>query len=166
MPIPTWVSGQVLTASDVNAWFVPLFAYKGSDQSKTSNTTMGNDTALVLAAAINTSWKFECFIDYDGGTQGSSDIKWQFTVPAGATMRYYYAGLGTAGGTLAAWSNAGNVQTAGTNGLGTHRVIYMNGTYVMSGTAGNLQLQWAQNTSSGTATTVYTQSYLQLWRVA
>ena len=83
MPIPTWSPGQVLVASDVNSWFVPLAVVKGGDQSVTSSTVVVNDTALVVAVASSATYQFSCFISYEGGTQGSSDLKWTWTTPAG-----------------------------------------------------------------------------------
>ncbi len=52
-----------------------------------------------------------------------------------------------------------------TNGATSRNAMFW-GTVVSSSTTGNLQLQWAQNTSSGTATKVHAKSWLILDRIA
>lgn len=165
MPIPTWTPGQVLTASDVNSWFVPLAAIKTSDQSVTSSTTMVNDTALVLTPAVSASYLFQCYIYFQAGTTG--DFKWQFGVPAGAFMRYMALYQGTGGGFGNQNTNgAADVVAAQGNGAGVDNAVFMAGTLVMGSTAGNCQFKWAQNTSDGTASIVKAQSCLYLYRIA
>jgi hypothetical protein len=166
MPIPTWSPGQVLVASDVNSWFVPLAVVKGGDQSVTSSTVVVNDTALVVAVASSATYQFSCFISYEGGTQGSSDLKWTWTTPAGTAMIYSATYLSNGGTAQVGDQKAGSdVLAAGTSGA-TSRTIIMWGTVAVAGTAGNVQLQWAQNASSGTATKVHANSWISLWRFA
>lgn len=165
MGIPTWVTGQVLTASDVDTWFVPLSSVKGSDQTVTSSTALVNDTALVLAAAANATYKFDCLVIYTGATGG--DIQWTWAVPSGATLLYqclHNEGGGTG------LNNSHLVNTAGFTGLGaasggtTNIGLGMTGTFQTSSTAGNLQLRWAQNASNATPTTVRALSSIMLRR--
>ena len=54
----------------------------------------------------------------------------------------------------------------GTNGAGIVQEASMRGSIVVSTTAGNVQLKWAQGTSSGTGTIVHAQSSLKLQRVS
>lgn len=167
MGIPTWAAGQVLTASDVNSWFVPLAVYKSADESVTSSTVLQNDDVLLVSVAASASYRFECFINYEGGTQGSSDIKWGWTFPSGLTMRYGADYLST-GGTVqvGAIKIQTDTPTAGSTGAGNLRYIRMHGSVLVSSTAGTLQFQWSQSTSSGTATIVHASSYLMLDRLA
>ena len=166
MAIPTWVTGEVLTASDVNEWFVPLLVVKAADESITSSTAMQNDNELVLAIPANATFVFDCYLNWEGGIGG--DIKWQWTGPAGYTLRYTaaYRDPSTNNANVGTGSTGGTVNQAGGNGAGSLRAVMMNGSVVTSSTAGNLQLQWAQNSSSGTATIVHAQSYLRLYRYA
>jgi hypothetical protein len=163
---PTWIAGQVLTASDVDSWFVPLVGYKTANQSVTSSTALVNDSALAVALAANAYYWFQNFVVYEGGTLNASDIKWAYTVPAGATLTagtYYRATTAVA----VNWNqiNATTVSAAGSNGAGNLLVLNASGTVQTGGTAGNLQMQWAQNTSSGTATIVHSGSVLLATRV-
>lgn len=167
MPVPTWAVGQVLSASDVNSWFIPVSAIKTADQSVTSSTTFVNDTELFVPIVAVGSYQFECYLNYEGGTLGASDLKWRYIVPTGTAMRYTWAANGTGGGTHAGDTQiAGDTPSASTNGAGVGRGVMMIGTIVAGVNAGNMQLQWAQNTSNGTATIVHIQSCLVLRRIA
>lgn len=166
MAIPTWVAGQVLTASDVNSWFVPVAAVKPGDTSRTSTTALAADPDLVVAVAASQSYRVWCYLNYEGAAVGTGDLKWSFTVPAGATMRYQSISVNTAG-TLSplligpTWNGA-SVNSAGTNSPGNPMSVTMHATLVVAGTAGNVTLTWAQNTSSATSTTLHVQSALIL----
>lgn len=168
MAVPTWVTGQVLTASDVNLWFVPLVVTKASDTSRTSNTTLAADPELVLAIAANALYDFSCYINYEGAATGAGDLKWNFTVPAGATLRYQSVSVNTVG-TLSplligpTWTGS-STNSAGTNGAGNAMSLVMTGQLDTAGTSGSITLQWAQNASSATSTIVHTQSQLRLQR--
>lgn len=159
------VAGSRITAALIQS-VAPLCVIKAADQSLTSNTTLQNDNALTLPVVAGATYKFWCSLDYEGGTQGSSDIKWTWSLPASATLRYYAPRTTTAGAAAAGGEFTG-AQTiaAGTGGTGNLFGTTMTGTLVVSSTAGSITLQWAQNTSNGTATIVHAQSDLTLWRI-
>lgn len=165
-----WSVGDVLTAADLNAWAVPLTAIKASDTSRTSTTTIADDPDLVIAVAANASYRFWAYINYQGAATGSGDLKWSFSVPASATGRYQSLSVNTAG-TLSplligpTWTMA-SVNSAGTNGASNAMSLTMHGTLVVAGTAGSVTFRWAQNTSSGTSTSVLAQSAMSLDRIA
>ena len=168
MPIPTWTANQVLASDDINQWFVPLAAYKAADQSVTSSSTLVNDTALVLTPRINCVYWMELYVSYEGGTNGSADLKAQFTVPAGAAIIYAETHNSSAaiGTVVTGLKAAASTLTAGTNGAGSVQPLFATGTFTMGTTPGNLQFQWAQNTPSATATIVHAGSALLLRRIA
>jgi hypothetical protein len=56
--------------------------------------------------------------------------------------------------------------TLGCDGIGQNVTATPTGLLIVAGTAGSLQFRWAQGTSNGTATTVKTDSFLALTRVA
>jgi hypothetical protein len=170
MPIPTWSVGQVLASADVNNWFVPLAAFKPSLQAVTSSTTLVNDTQLFLPVAANAQYFFLLYLSYDGGTQGSSDLKFQFTGPSGGNASFSYLYYPTSGGVgantnIARTTNLSTPVPIGTDGAGVLLVAYMIGTLTTASTSGTLQFQFAQNTSSATATTVHTGSALIAHRI-
>lgn len=168
MPIPTWSVGQVLTADDVNNWLVPSAVRKGSDQSVTSSTTLVNDTALLLPVAATAAYYVLVTIIYQGAANGTGDLKWQWAVPSGTTISgrqasYFTSGVGVGQSNLATFTQA-SVTVSGTNG-GNTVPLDMALTVLTSSTSGNLQLTWAQNTSSGTATTIKAGSAMLMQRI-
>jgi hypothetical protein len=167
VPIPTWSVGQVLAASDVNNWFVPLAAYRTSTQSVTSSTTLVNDNALFVTVAANAVYRGELVLIYDGDTAG--DLKAAWTVPASATISTAFA-TGLSGSAAAATDDlvtgASNTPQFGALGSGTNCAALYIFILTTSGTSGTLQFQWAQNTSSATATRVFAGSHLVLQRIA
>jgi hypothetical protein len=133
---------------------------KTADQSVTSSTTLINDTHLKFAVAANETYIFQVFIwAYSANT--TPDLKLTITGPSGSTIAFspstYYA---TADGTTA----LGTVNTGGGSfntfvDANERNQLYF-GSILNGGTAGDLQFQWAQNTSSATATTVKAGSYI------
>jgi hypothetical protein len=166
VPLPVYSPGQSLPAADVNSWLLPVVVVKAADQFKTSTTVLANDSELFVPVAAGCTYLFDCYLDYEGGVQGASDLQMQWTVPAGALLRYQPVGTFSSGVQHTGETNvAGTNFAPGTNGAGVLRGITMRGTLVVAGTSGNLQLQWAQNTSSATATIVHAMSYVKLQRV-
>jgi len=162
MAVPVWAVGQVLSASDVNTWFVPLAAIKPADTGRSSNTTVTADPDLQLAVAANATYEVTAIIQYKGGTNGSSDAQFQLTVPTGTTGFVVVTGVQitsfpTTRIVVAAFGVSVN---AGTSGTGNPQGLIIKATVVTAGTAGTLAVAWAQNTSSGTATTVTANSQL------
>lgn len=161
---PNWLAGQRITAAMLNS-MLPIDVVKPADET-ISSKTLQNDNDLVAAVEANATYQFSCEINYEGGTQGSSDLQWQWAVPASATMRYEVVFVGTGGGVTVTAQSGADVVTAGTNGSGSRRAILMKGSVITSSTAGNVQFTWAQNTGTVVSTTVHAQSTLSLKRTA
>lgn len=165
---PAWAAGSKITSSNLNLG-EPVWSYKTTDQSLTSNTTMQNDNDLFLTLAANGTYFFDAYIVYaQNVVNGSGDIKSQWTVPPGANL--YVTSFGTSGASsLTTYDvTAMPAQTARVwpANLGTAMAAEPRG-YVQTGVAsGALQFQWAQNTSSATALFVKAGSWLRMWRVA
>jgi hypothetical protein len=136
----------------------PTVKVKEADESVTSSTTLQNDDELWFAVAANEVWQFEgsMFID----TISSADFRFAVTGPSGAVGRVFAAysdtaafdahvGAGDLGDTI-------DLQTANTGTL----VRFWGGIH-NGANAGNLQVQWAQRVSQGTATTVHAGSYIK-----
>ena len=159
MALPVWTAGQVLTAADVNKWFVPQLVVKGSDQSVTSSTTLVSDTALVLPLAANTLYNFDLSLLIVAND--TAQFKMQLTGPAGATALGGIMGFNTGASFGASSRGLANPVTFTGNGA-TVAPLWWRGTVQSAGTAGNFQFQWAQNTSNGTACTVKAGSSMTL----
>jgi hypothetical protein len=163
-------NGTILTADSAEAtgmkWAAAagggatiLSVIKSADQSVTSNTSPVNDSQLKFAVAANEKFLFQV---------------WLYTTSANSTPCMVYTASGPSGSTVV-WSppdvytSAGGTanSTGATGGTtlthfvdGNTRIAVMFGTITNGSTAGDLQIQWAQNTSSATATTVKAGSYI------
>jgi hypothetical protein len=163
--LPILAGGRILAS--VMQSIAPLAVIKGADQT-VATTTLQNDNALFLTGLVaNATYMFESYLNYEGGTGGSSDLQWVWAVPASATLRYQgvYQGAGTNSAIVNATLTGATTATARTGGSGFLCGATMNGTLFMSSTPGTIQLKWAAN-SAAVSTTVHAQSYLALWRVS
>lgn len=138
-----------------NTAVMHLINRKTSDQPVTSSTVLVDCTSLVLPVLANEVWQFDFNIVYDAGSTG--DIKFAFTFPASGRIDANAAWL-SAGvtATVLAWTGT-TTPTAAASAFGTtpdRSFLPIRGIFTNSTNAGNLQLQFAQNTSDGTASTV------------
>jgi hypothetical protein len=157
LAIPVWTPGQVLASADVDAWFVPLVAYKTSNLSRTS-TTITADPDLVLSVAANAVYEVRVMINFQNAS-GASAFSWNFTVPSGTTG--VYGGFTAAPGPVfssfgATWPTTASA--AASDNLG--HVHSFSGTLITSSTAGSLTYQWAPTTASAGALQVFAGSSL------
>jgi hypothetical protein len=170
-------NGQVLTADSTAAtglaWATAASGgatvksvRKSSNQSVTSSTTLVNDSQLKFAVEANTTYIFNIWL-WVYAADGTPDIKLTVTGPSGSTIAYspstYYA---TADGTTALGTvNVGGGTFSAFVDANERNQLYF-GSISNGATAGDLQFQWAQNTSSGTSTTVKAGSYIYGIKVA
>jgi|SRR5215469_7841692 len=167
MTVKQWNVGDVLAAADMNLWTVPIVVIKPSDTARNNTTTMTNDPDLVLPVAASSTYHINGLILYDGPTAGASDLKSTFTIPAGASGMYFALRQGLGGGFAGNQSNNWtDTVTSNTIAVGTIMNLSVKGILVVGGTAGNLTLQWAQNTANATNTHIKAQSFLTAQRIA
>lgn len=143
------------------------FARKTADEAINS-ITIQNDDHLLLPVAASAVYFLEWWLRMDG--PAANDFKYSWTGPAGATMVWSSLGLD-----LAAASNVAPIsQDAplistviqhGTIAAGTFSHVRGRGYLVTAGTAGNLQMQWAQVVAAA-STTLRIGSHLLGQRVA
>lgn len=134
---------------------------KTADQSVNASTTLVNVTDLVQALGASEVWQFEGHLYFDSGT--TPDLKVAFTVPAGATLKWSILGHQDPGGTLWAGvveTGSGVAQAIAAAGVGTPRLLKLYGLVVNGATPGNLQMQFAQNTSNASNSTIQANSIL------
>ncbi|HEX8006590.1 MAG TPA: hypothetical protein VF482_09210 [Trebonia sp.] len=150
MPIPTWSVGQVLAASDVDNWFVPLAAYKTGNTTR-SATSLASDPDLTLNVAASAVYDVRCYVLYSGAA--ATGMNFGFTAPAGVSgsygTLYNVSGTGTTG---SAWVWSATPNTAGTPA--GNSLIIIEGTLITGVTAGVLAFQWASNTGGNNVTVI------------
>lgn len=184
---PTWASSQAITTSTAAqpnitslgasaVWgtgvanFGTIVKRKTADESVTSSTTLQNDDHLTFAVAANEEW----IGNFDlpcGPLLSTTGIKVTISAPSGAAFQTDYRGFidGSASMNNAGNSTLGSTQVDFTTaswaaaGAGSVKISF----WILNGaTPGNITLQWAQSTSSGSAVTVKKGAFLHATRVA
>lgn len=134
---------------------------KPSNQGLINSATLQNDSALVVAleASVNYRLTLLAIVVADNTTP---DMKIGWTLPTGATMRWENQSAFVAAGLAPLTGGSVLVLPCDT----TELVYLVTGIVYMSTTAGNLQLQWAQNVASvGVQTTMQAQSILSVEKI-
>lgn len=157
--------------TDVSLYTRALFARPrvAANQALTSSSTVLQNVTNQVASLPGTAgaifhWRNIVFYD----ASATADIKFAYTIPAAATMRWAINALGTGGTnpTYVTTTASGTAVAAGALGVGTVLQAYLEGEIIMGATPGNLQLQAAQNTSDATNINIFLGSYLEIWRLS
>lgn len=147
---------QRLTATALNAAFdgvAPLGAYKSSDLPRSSTATVADDPDLIVPVRATIAYAVRVVGSVSAGST-TPDFKYAFAGPSGATMTNWQSdSLWDSGRTYEVRSAIGTTASIGCDT--TQRPFTATGILVVGATAGNFSLQWAQNTSNATATTLY-----------
>lgn len=169
MPIRIFAPGERPSAADLNRYFLQQHAaIKSANESVTSSITLQNDDHLFAPVTANTDYWVWCVIFYAGPTtNGDLQLKW--SAPSGATFDWISDGIGSAATSSVTTlsrnaQGLANTPAPGTI-TGTDICALVKGILRIGGTAGTLQLQWAQLASSATAVTVYADSTLIVRRL-
>lgn len=164
-----FLAGQKLRAADLND-LLPLICRATADTSRTSSTTLLDATGLSVSLEASTAYLIDGYIAYDAGETG--DLKVAFTIPSGATGHWSLFGIGTGttgsiGDTTAVRVSAltSTCAVGGSAAFSSQLVALPRG-YVLTSSAGTMQMQFAQDTSSGTSTTIKSGSWLRFTKVA
>jgi hypothetical protein len=163
---------QILAGMDYTAALIqsiaPLSAWKAADLPRSNTTTVANDGDLLIPVVANGSYIFLAGLFATGAAISTGDIKVTFTWPSGSG-KWGSAGLAT-GSAVPNWNGARTSSGATPVGFGVNgassSTAWIFGTLLNGATPGNLQLQWAQNTSNATATTLQAESFLAAIRTA
>lgn len=174
----TWVAGETPTAATYNAHvrdnLTALNGYvlKGSDESVTSSIVLQDDNDLLYVLPAIGTYVFDIFIYATSAANAAGDLAVGLTFPSG-TMRFSSLGPDPA---LASGTTAQGVwftQLAATSGVSSISVglstntnlVWLHGMFAASAT-GTLRLQWAQASSSASASTVKAGSHMQIKQVS
>jgi hypothetical protein len=166
--IPVYSNGDVPDEDDVNHWFVNnIFKRKPSNESVSSSAVLQDDNDLFFTAEVNILYHVTLVLFVS--SQTANDMRIDFNLPAGATFNYI---INTQTTTATAYADdtifpgvAGTA--AGIGGIGGvgNAVAHIEGVFIMAGTAGTFQLQWAQLSGGASGTTMIANSFLVARRV-
>jgi hypothetical protein len=152
---PSWTAGQRVTAGQLKAMQY-IDAVKTAPTLRANTTTIAVDTELAVSLPAAGTWEFEVWLNYTGGTLGSSDLKIAMNYTGGSSFGVWGVnGINTSSTTSVTVNGQAlgtNTLTLGSNG-GTFYTVDLKGSLVAT-SAGTLGLYWAQGTSNATATTL------------
>jgi hypothetical protein len=179
---PTPLAGQRLTATLLRS-MQPQVARKTADTSITASTSATADPHLQFSVEANAVYVWEGWLKFDGATGG--DILVAASVPSGSLGEWGGHGTGitvigssstptletdtvrTNGYMVRTESNdVTQSRTYGCLGVGNALTALIFGTLRVGSTAGTYALTWAQGSSNATATTLYTDSWIKMQRIA
>lgn len=177
--IPTPTFGQHAAVSGTgevyfyngSAWCssAPRTKYKTTNENVPNSTVMQNDDVFFMSVEANALYYIELYLVMVGDP--AADFKMQWTFPAGTDGIRWRNALVTAAVTDADNKSqidtvAGGSSTSGVLNATTPRTFLQESLTVdTAGTAGTLQLQWAQNVANATATTIQAGSVMRCWKV-
>lgn len=153
--------------------WVPVFQFEkkaAAESAPTSSTTMQDDNHFVWTMVPGT-YRVEAFLHFTASTTGDFKCQWSFSgTLTGQGRTCIGPGIvttDTQGGATNAMRCMADVITAAISygSDGTNTSAAMEDLWLEISSGGILKLQWAQNTSSGTATTVTIGSRVYITRL-
>jgi len=133
----------------------PKTVLKKADETISSDTTLHADNTLKIIANANKVYSFTIILQTLGNS--SADIKWNFTLPAGAS------------GSWTKMDDATIDDIEDTVAISIFETEVFPIEYVchvaMGATAGDIQFVWAQNVSNAGNTTIKAGSWISYWEI-
>jgi len=141
---------------DAAAVILGTSVVKKIDQTINNSNTIIDDDEVFLPMLANKVYGYRAHLQFISGV--TPDLKVTWTVPAGAT------GTRNSGALARAPADTQNITTISTDATsGNEQNSDYCGVVRMGGTAGNLQLRWAQNVADASDSKMLAGSYLLLW---
>lgn len=160
----SWNQGDVLTASDLDKWALPLVGGPTTADVSSVSAALITDPTLVVAVDVNAAYDVDFYAVFDGPGSGNG-VNWSFTGPAGAALSLWVTTTASPGTNPEIVLSGPTLTPVLTAGTGVNCTGHARGTLVTAGTAGSLQFLFQQNASSGTATRRRARSRLLLRRI-
>lgn len=146
-------AGDFIYASDVNDAASSMKYKNGNQGLTTSSTTLQNVTSMVWSVVTISVYFIDLVIFYNAASV-TPDMKIGWTAPSGAAMDWGAAPYVDTAGAVTVISGL-TIGSTLANGADTPKfACAIRGVLTTGTTAGNLQLQAAQNTSSADAVTI------------
>lgn len=153
--------------------WISLYYRSLFSNTRNGSQTVNNSTTLVdvtgITVALPTAGRFGWSTEIMYSSSTVADIKLAYTWPAGATVQWAGMGIALTAGSVEGdlhdegQGTSGNTISFGGSGVSSPMMILIQGEIIMGGTAGNLQLRFAQNTLEASNTTIRL-ARQRLWR--
>lgn len=157
-------SQSSITAAQFFGVGASSIAAKTAIQNVTSNTTLANDADLGLPIGANMLYELDGVL-LSSSTSSTPGIKIAFSVPASATLNVAVTGSSTPVTFATNMLRASAVSSSFTVTANVINPLFFRGTVQTAGTAGSIILQWAQNVSNATATSLTPGSCMRASRI-
>lgn len=161
--LPAFTAGSEPSAAEWQT-LLPVGTVKTSTENRSSTSTMTSDAVLRADYKTNATYIIDGLIIHSSNS--TADFKFQIADSGSATL-IYLSVLGVAA------SGSTEIKQEGTNGTvftgegaSANRALWIRGSAVIGGTSGALIVQWAQNTSNASTTSVVAGSYFIMRQVA
>lgn len=163
----TFLAGERVRASELNS-LGAIVARCTADKTYTSSATLADVTGMSASLEASSSYIFWGYISYVA-LSTTPDIKVAFTPPSGATGHWSLGSLSSASSTPGSYDAQASTsfttaQTGGTDA--SVGIAARPAGFITTTNAGTMQVQAAQNTSSGTTLTVRSGSWIVFRKVA
>lgn len=174
MALHTYTAGEVLTATNLNESVNGKFALKTSTETVNNSNTVQDDDQLFITPTINATYFVQLYLIYQS-TGSTPDIKFGFTMPAGASFNWTAIGVTPTDANQDSTQQSGYIRVSSTSSSTTRALGTMTGQelsavptglLIMGSTAGNLQLQWSQSAAVAENTQVKANSCIVATRIA
>ena len=174
----TWTADKLLKGAgvgvdptEINVPAGPTIVRKIVDEIVNNSITLQNDDHLLLAIGANEVWLIDFYLLCNATSSTTPDIKFGWAYPTGCSIRWGPAGAGdsTAEETWGFTNTAGYSNSFSETGVNYHGLAYspsyqgaihLIALVINGGTAGNVNLQWAQYTATVEDIKVQTNSCL------
>lgn len=151
----------------------PRYVVASSDESVTSNTTPQNDDALLFSADASAVYVIDVYANFTASTDNGIDVTMSWSIPASATITWSAQGYPATATTINEarhYTRYRAVTATGAGVLSTATIdaspVHVTAILRTAGTAGTVNFQFAQGTSSGTAVVRKADSYLKYQKVS
>lgn len=135
---------------------VTLIVRKEATETVNNSATLQDDNELFFAVEANEVWAFRAVLFFI--SSAAADIKFAWTIPASATIRWSATNIVNAINTASTVYDDSNFVS--TDGTSAQLMVVLDGIVVVSSTAGDVTLQWAQIAAAVSDTQVLVNSYL------
>lgn len=157
-------AATIASGATITDPILPMTVRSTAQVDVTSSTALVVATGLSVAVVAAGVYSVKAYLATTAGASGGIKVALVGTASMTATSANYTA-WNYNGTTVNAVSNTTTFGNAVGAATAITTAVVLEGTVVVNA-AGNLQLQFAQNASNGTATSVFANSYMQLTRIA